>query len=147
MKNALHLLPFALAAVCFGCASIPASLEHKNYELHEVREAAVGEPMIEYLNQEVVTGRRWVGLEASKDGWDETLSRHKETLIYNGKVGNSLTITWLEHRDELPLPTLHEQARYDLSVSRKITLKNFQIIILSADSSRVRFTVVEDSNI
>jgi len=106
MKKKSFSFPIRIVLVVFlfGCAQAvyvpPPEPEVINYyTLNEEKEARIGEPMLQSTTTTYSQKREWVGLLFSPDGWrrwnvvDQNL---KHELIYSGKSGNTMRVTYRE---------------------------------------------------
>jgi len=79
-------------------------------------------------------------IEAYKDSF-------KAELIYTGKMGNIITISYLEFFNNMSRPAFYQDLRYDLSESDNITFKSLKIKILEATNSKISFQVIDDGGL
>lgn len=130
-----------------GCATKLLPLKTQNYELHVLKEATRGEPMVEFINQDLVRGDTWLGRGVTQDGWNEEIKIYKEELIYRGRIGDSVVISYRESGHSSSEESYHKDITHDLNISKEVSFKYYRLRILSADNSSVKFQVLEDSNI
>ncbi|SBT18107.1 hypothetical protein MGA5115_02227 [Marinomonas gallaica] len=66
----------------------------------------------------------------------------EQTLIYNGRVGNTVNIGYREFSNELARAAFTNNVGYDLSQSKQASYKGAEIEILSADNSKITYKVI-----
>ena len=139
------LLVIISAVVMFcGCASHLVPINTKSYQTGASIETSVGSPMISVEDQEVVNGSRWVGIAFSPTGYEQHISKFKKELIYGGKTGDTVNITYREYRDDYARAPFFQDLKYDLKESKEIRFQHFRILIESATNSSIRFIVLSD---
>lgn len=118
----------------------------KNYYLNQTMEVRVGETMIETTATTFTQKKEWVGFLFASDGWNRTnvVDRSiKNELIYSGKSGNTLRISYREYSNDLARPAFFQDLTYNLNESKYIVFKNYKIHVLQASNSGIKFQVVE----
>ena len=68
----------------------------------------------------------------------------QQTLIYMGKEGNTIKMSYREFSNDLARPAFTTDISYDLDESHDITYKNAQITIISATSANITYKVVHN---
>ena len=150
MMNKLGITCVVLATVIItGCAS--TVLERKTFKGYTVGKeltAPIGVPFLVDQDGTVETVKTWVGLLYSPNGWkiEQRYSADfvRKELIYSGKSGNTIEISYREFRGGLAAPAFYQNLKYDLSESKKITFQNFQIEIINAGNQSITYRVVRD---
>lgn len=148
--NKLGITCVVLATVIItGCAS--TVLERKTFKGYTVGKeltAPIGVPFLVDQDGTVETVKTWVGLLYSPNGWkiEQRYSADfvRKELIYSGKSGNTIEISYREFRGGLAAPAFYQNLKYDLSESKKITFQNFQIEIINAGNQSITYRVVRD---
>jgi hypothetical protein len=70
----------------------------------------------------------------------------QQTLIYMGKEGNKIKISYREFSNDLARPAFTTDISYDLNESHDIAYKNAQITIISATSANITYKVLHNFN-
>jgi len=65
----------------------------------------------------------------------------KKELIYNGKNGNALRLTYREYTDDFTRPSFFQDLSYDMSEGKTIGFKGMTIEVHEATNTLIRFTV------
>ncbi|REG84397.1 hypothetical protein [Marinomonas pollencensis] len=66
----------------------------------------------------------------------------EQTLLYNGRVGNTVNIGYREFSNGLARAAFTNNVGYDLSQSKQVSYKGARIEILSADNSKITYKVI-----
>jgi hypothetical protein len=106
-------------------------------------ETSVGSAMVSTEDQEVKRGR-WIGIIRSSSGYEETITKFKKELIYGGKSGDTVNVSYREYGDDYARPAFAQELKYDLKSSKEIRFQNFRLLVLSADNSVIKFKVLGD---
>lgn len=70
----------------------------------------------------------------------------QQTLIYNGKVGETLKIGYREFSNNVARPAFNNDVEYDLGASNIIAYKGAQIEVLSANNQQITYRVLRNFN-
>lgn len=70
----------------------------------------------------------------------------QQTLIYSGKVGNKINVSYREFSGNVARPAFSNDVEYDLSESRTIGYKGAQIEVLEATNELLRYKVLRNFN-
>ncbi|HKN05527.1 MAG TPA: hypothetical protein VJY31_16495 [Buttiauxella sp.] len=70
----------------------------------------------------------------------------QQTLIYNGKVGNKINISYREFSDGLARPSFSNDVEYDLSDSKTIRYKGAILDVLDANNQSITFQLTKNFN-
>jgi len=132
-----------------GCAS--TVLERKTFKSYSVgtqATASIGIPFLVDQDGTVEKVKTWVGILNSPNGW-KIEKRYSEDfvrkeLIYSGRSGNTIEISYREFRGGLAAPAFYQNVKYDLSESRLVTFQNFRIEIIDADNQSITYRVISD---
>lgn len=133
-----------------ACASVPnyEVVSSQNYVLGQRKHVAVGEAMIMREHITWTEEKRWVGLFNTLNGWETTRKptsdSFREELIYTGRSGNFLAITYREYKEEFVIPAFFQSLTYDVSLSHDIVFQNYRLELLGADNKAILFVVVDD---
>ena len=143
------VLPALILMGVVGCASTTLEKQRlKSYSLNSVTIATIGETFIADQDGTVEKVRVWVGLLNSSDGWkiENRYSRDwlRKELLYSGKTGSTIEISYREFRGGLAAPAFYQNLKYDLSESKSIRFQRFRIQVLEADNQMLRFIILSD---
>lgn len=132
-----------------GCTT--TTLERKTFKSYSVGRTAtatIGEPFLVDQNGSVEKVKRWVGIFNSPDGWreEDRYSRDfmRKELIYAGKSGNTIEISYREFRGGFAAPAFFQSIKYDLVESKIVRFQKFQIEIVSADNQSITYKILND---
>jgi hypothetical protein len=67
----------------------------------------------------------------------------QQTLVYSGKVGNIISIAYLESGNNVASLALNNNVEYDLNESRNIRYKDAVIEVLSADNQKITYRIMK----
>ena len=148
-KNFRFFCSILIVASISGCAStVLESKTLQSYTIGNPVTASIGIAFLVDQNGSVKTVKSWVGLLYSPNGWkvEKIYSEDfiRKELIYSGKSGNTIEISYREFRGGLAAPAFYQNLKYDLSESRLITFQNFQIEIINADNQSITYKVIRD---
>lgn len=143
----LSLLAFAVALT--GCASTTLERQtFKSYSLNRVATATIGEVFLADQDGSVQKVRSWVGILNSPDGWktEDRTSRDfiRKELLYSGKSGSTLEVSYREFRGGLAAPAFYQNLKYDLAESNVIRFQRFVIEVIKADNQSITYKIVKD---
>jgi hypothetical protein len=65
----------------------------------------------------------------------------KKELLYNGKSGKTIKVTYREFVDSMARPAFYQNLEYDLAESRDIGFRDIRITVIEATNSFIRFVV------
>lgn len=65
----------------------------------------------------------------------------KRELLYNGKAGNTIKISYREYKDDLARPAFTQDLIYDLAESKIIGFQGMQIEVLNATNEYINFII------
>ncbi|MDV6251653.1 hypothetical protein [Vibrio sp. EA2] len=68
----------------------------------------------------------------------------QQTLIYSGKVGNKINISYREFSNSRARPAFNNEAEYDLGESNQIGYKGAVIDVLEADNTKITYRLVRN---
>lgn len=139
---------FALAIIT-GCAStVIETRDLQSYYIGVIETHPVGQPFVVDQSGTSETVRRWVGLFNSPDGWAEvttfSMDFVRRELIYSGKSGSTIEISYREFRGGLAAPAFYQGLRYDLASSNIIRFQNFKIQVHEAGNDYIKIEILED---
>jgi len=75
-----------------------------------------------------------------------TSNDFQQTLIYSGRVGDRIRISYREFSGSLARPAFSNDAEYDLSESDIIAYRGARIRVLEANNQSIRFEVLSNFN-
>jgi hypothetical protein len=76
-----------------------------------------------------------------------TNSSFRRTLIYSGRVGNKLKISYREFNGNMARSAFSTDVEYDLSESNIIGYAGARLKIISTTNTEIKYTVIKDFNI
>lgn len=138
-----------LLLILSACASQQYDLvENQNYSVGIEKTVAVGAVMIMKERIVWIEQKRWVGILYSSDGWERsrqaTDESFREELIYTGRAGDTVAITYREYKKEFARPAFYQNLTYDVSRSQEVVFRNYRLKLLAADNAGIRFIVLSD---
>lgn len=150
MKNANWTLILLNALFLCSCANVQIRPVHsKNYSLGIIKKANIGSSML--MNKKawlVDEGKRWVGIINSPDGWKHvqyyTDESFQEELIFTGRSGDTIYISYREYKKDFARPAFFQELRYDLKNSNRIVFKHYKIDVIEATNEYIKFKVVAE---
>jgi hypothetical protein len=71
----------------------------------------------------------------------------KAELLYNGKSGSVISLTYREFQGDLIRPAFRQNLSYDLSQSRTISYKSIEMRVVRATNSQILFEVLADGGL
>lgn len=148
MKYVKWILILNIFLLC-ACGTMHTRFENsKNYSINSTQKANVGSSMLSNKVATVVEGKRWVGLLYSKDGWEYfkeySDDSFKEELIYTGRSGNTIHISYREYKKDFARPAFFQELRYDIEQSRTIVFKQYKLKVIEATNECIEFIVLLD---
>ncbi|WP_420598620.1 hypothetical protein [Neptuniibacter sp.] len=69
---------------------------------------------------------------------------HQQTLLYSGRVGNKINISYREFSNNMARPAFNNEVEYDLNDSNIIGYKGARIEVLKADNSSITYRVINN---
>lgn len=128
-KNIVSML--AMVVILGGCGLANSVYLNYNFKAGMELTTSVGNPMVEIT-------------QACKNGVDGKVhSSITVRLIYSGRSGNTITITYQMFSNDLTRPTSSEDLTYDISEKKKIAWGSTVIEVKEASNSFIRFVVLE----
>ncbi len=91
-------------------------------------------------------GRTPADYEIGKER-EQTAQSFQQTLIYSGKVGNKINVSYREFQGAMARPAFNNDVEYDLSDSRQIGYKGALIEVLDADNQKIKYKVLKNFNV
>lgn len=74
----------------------------------------------------------------------ESGNSFQQTLIYSGKIGNKINISYREFSNNLARPAFNNNVEYDLSESNIIGYKGAELEIIKADNRSITYKVIRN---
>ncbi len=71
----------------------------------------------------------------------------QQTLIYSGRVGDKIKISYREFSNDLARSAFTNDAEYDLSTSNIIAYKGARLEVLEADNEKITYRVLSNFNL
>lgn len=75
-----------------------------------------------------------------------TLDGFQQTLLYSGRVGDKINISYREFSNNIARPAFNNDVEYDLSESNIIGYKGAEIEIIEATNRKITYRVVRNFN-
>lgn len=75
-----------------------------------------------------------------------TTDGFQQTLLYSGRIGNKINISYREFSNNLARPAFNNEVEYDLSESNVIGYKGAEIEIIEATNRMIKYKVVRNFN-
>ena len=149
MKYAKWLLIVGSVILLGACGTMDTRVENlKNYSINSVKQTILGSSMLSHKVATVIEGKEWVGFLYSKDGWKHskiyTEDSFKEELIYTGRSGNTIHISYREYKQDFARPAFFQELRYDMGQSTKVVFKQYKLKIIEATNEYIQFIVLRD---
>ncbi len=141
----------AIAASVFASGCATQTLENHTYKTYSVGKTAtatIGEPFLVDQDGSVRKVKRWVGILNSPDGW-AVENRYSENyvrkeLIYSGKSGNTIEVSYREYRGGLAAPAFFQNLKYDLNESNIVRFQRFRIEVQNATNQTFTYKILND---
>jgi hypothetical protein len=70
----------------------------------------------------------------------------QQSLLYNGRVGQIITIAYREFSGNRARPAFNNEVKYDLSVSKVLSYKGARIEVIDADNNQIEYRVLSNFN-
>ena len=67
----------------------------------------------------------------------------EQTLLYNGRVGNKITIGYREFSNDMARSAFSNTVEYDLTKSKKISYKGALIEVIDADNTKITYKIIK----
>jgi len=68
----------------------------------------------------------------------------QQTLLYSGRVGDKLKISYREFSNNLARPAFNNEVEYDFSTSKTIAYKGASLEVISADNNSITYKVIRN---
>ncbi len=133
-----------------GCSTITHKRKQytRNYSINVEKRTAVMSSMVIYEHIKYIKASRPTGDMQSTDHWQAieypSDDSFKEELIYRGRSGNIIRLSYREFRRDVTRPDFSQELTYDLSGSDIIIFKRYRIRVLDANNEYIRFIVLKD---
>lgn len=75
-----------------------------------------------------------------------TESSFQQTLIYSGRIGDKVNISYREFSGSLARPAFNNDVEYDLSTSSEIAYRGARLKIVRADNASITYLVLSNFN-
>jgi len=73
---------------------------------------------------------------------DRKQPNFRQELIYGGRVGNQIKITYREFADDFVRAGFAQEAQYDLTTDQTIGFKGVRVQVIEATNTRLKYTVL-----
>jgi len=70
----------------------------------------------------------------------------QQTLIYSGKVGNKINVSYREFSSNVARPAFNNDVEYDLSESKQIGYKGALLEVIDANNQSIKYRVLRNFN-
>lgn len=147
-KSALIIM--LCLTVFAGCSTITPKRKQytKNYSVNVEKRTAITSSMVIFEHIKYLRASRPTGDMQATDHWQSVEyssdDSFKEELIYKGRSGNIIRISYREFRRDATRPDFSQELTYDLSQSDTIVFKRYRIRVLDANSEYITFIVLKD---
>jgi len=74
----------------------------------------------------------------------ESSDSFQQTLIYSGRIGNKVNISYREFSNNTARPAFNNDVEYDLSTSNVIGYKGAKLAIIKADNSSITYKLISN---
>jgi hypothetical protein len=74
---------------------------------------------------------------------DQRRPNFRQELIYGGRIGSQIKLTYREFSGDLIRPGFSQEAQYDLSTDQTVGFKGVRIAIISATNTRLTYRVLK----
>lgn len=130
-----------------GCGWSQQCDKSRSYELETEMTVTVGSPLVQSgcLSEREDPGilKQIIGKKSHYH--DNFRPRVEQELIYSGREGNTLHITYREYTyDGLARSPFFQQLFYDVSKSDSIVFQNWVLNVLESSNERIKFKVVKE---
>ncbi len=68
----------------------------------------------------------------------------QQTLIYSGRIGNKINISYREFSNNIARPAFNNEVEYDLNASSVIGYKGAEIEVIKADNKSITYIVISN---
>ena len=122
-------LALCAAVAVAGCSSWQV---HKNYKIGVDTQKGVGDPMVSVETFVVKRGDRVPG------------RGQQQELIYTGRTGNTISVTYREYVNDFARPAFFQDLHYDLGNSDVVVFRKWRLRVLEANNQFIKFQVLSD---
>ena len=74
---------------------------------------------------------------------DRKQPNFRQELIYGGRVGNQIKVTYREFSDDFIRPGFTQEAQYDLTTDQTIGFKGVRVQVLEATNTRLKYKALK----
>ncbi|UCH44662.1 MAG: hypothetical protein JSV11_10235 [Nitrospiraceae bacterium] len=150
-KTAVAVFVLSLFLVMLsGCNKLKTkrSTHIRSYTLNVEDQSVVGTPIL--ISEFNTYGRssQKHGLTEEQNAWQSyeftTLDSYKEKLIYMGRSGDIIRVTYQHFKIDDPSPDYSQELTFDITSNALIQFKSYKIRVINATDQYIRFQVVED---
>jgi len=125
-----------------GCISQPTTtttpVNSQSFVLNQVMTVPVGTPFVERE-----TGSEITVAEAWPMGHYTIRNTFLEQLIYGGRSGDTINVSYREFKKDLARPAFTQDLSYSLKDSNRFRFRDLLIEVKKADNENITFVVVE----
>ncbi|UCE71670.1 MAG: hypothetical protein JSU99_10365 [Nitrospiraceae bacterium] len=150
-KTAVAVFVLSLFLVMLsGCNKLKTkrSTHIRSYTLNVEGQSVVGPPIL--ISEFNTYGRssQKHGLTEEQNAWQSyeftTLDSYKEKLIYMGRSGDIIRVTYQHFKIDDPSPDYSQELTFDITSNALIQFKSYKIRVINATDQYIRFQVVGD---
>jgi hypothetical protein len=120
----------------------------KSYTLNVEEQAILGTPILSSEFNTYGRSSQKHGLTEEQDVWDSyefaTLDSYKEKLIYMGRSGDIIRVTYQHFKIDDPSPDYSQELTFDFGSNDLIHFKSYKIRVINATDQYIRFQVIDD---
>jgi hypothetical protein len=131
MKKMILLVGMLLGLVISGCGLVNSRYLQYEPPCQEVTTTSVGSTMMQIEEQ------------CKNDVYGNIYASFTQQLIYAGKIGTTIRITYREFSNSLARPAFSQELTYDLSESKTIVFRKTKIKLNEASNSSITFIILE----
>lgn len=144
------LLSLLLLLTTIQCAHQTTIVKHeKSYSIGEEIQTNVGNVMTRNVSGTFIMSKRYIGTGGyGEENWayyeEPTGDSFKQELIYTGRSGSTIFISYREYRRDIARPAFYQDLRYDLEERDIIGFRDKRIRVLEATSEYIKFIVLNE---
>ena len=129
--------------VFVGCGYGHTATRVKSYTIGQTLSSAVGLPMIVSEDKITMVPKKINRAMGRKEKITNN-SSWREELIYTGKSGSVITISYREYSMNMARPAFFQELKYDLDSSSTIVFKNYRLNIIDANNEKIVFVIISE---
>jgi len=150
-KTGIMLIVFCLILYALiGCNKLKTkrNMHIRSYTLNVEEQAILGTPILTSEFNTYGRSSQKHGLTEEQNAWQSyeftTLDSYKEKLIYMGRSGDIIRVTYQHFKIDDPSPDYSQELTFDITSNALIQFKSYKIRVINATDQYIRFQVVDD---